>query len=275
MPVRVAACPFDVRPGEVAANLERVLAAVEQAADAGALLLALPEKWTTSFQASYDAAILDASEAALAEVHAAAAARGLTVVGSAPGAGGAAPDPSGRPYNELHLLGAAGDLRPYRKRMLFSPTGEGRQVARGDGLPLAVDTPAGRVLGIICYDLRFPEVVREALYQQADLLVCVAQWPWPRVPLFELLTRARAAENQLWTLSCNRAGEAALDGRQALRFPGSALLCGPLGEVEARVDDGGLLVAEMDFAVSAEIRRTVPLKRDLERAGLWPKRGQE
>jgi len=271
---RVAAYPFDVRPGEVAANLERVLAAVEAAAEAGAALLALPEKWTTSFRADYPAAMLEASEAALAAVHAAAAARDLTVVGSAPGASGAAAHPSGRPYNELHLLGAAGDLRPYRKRMLFSPTGEGRQVARGDGMPVAIDTPAGRVLGVVCYDLRFPEIVREAIYQQADLLVCVAQWPYPRVPLFELMTRARAAENQLWALSCNRAGVASLDGRQALRFPGSALLCGPLGEVAARSDDGELLVADADFGVSAEIRRTVPIRRDLQRAGLWPSEGQ-
>ena len=274
MTVRLAACPFDVRPGEIAANLERVLQAVEEAAAAGALLLALPEKWTTSFQASYEAAQIAASEEALATVHAAAAARGLTVIGSAPGAAGAGPDASGRPYNELHLLGAAGDLRPYRKRMLFSPTGEGRQVARGDGLPVAVDTPAGRVLGVVCYDLRFPEIVREALYQEVDLLVCVAQWPFPRVPLFDLLTRARAAENQVWTLSCNRAGVAALDGRVALRFPGSALLADPLGEVAARVDDGGLLIADADFGKSAEVRRTVPLRRDLERAGLWPLRGQ-
>lgn len=271
MTVRLAACPFDVRPGEVARNLARALAAVEEAAAAGALLLALPEKWTTSFLPGYTPELLAATEQALAAVHAAAAARGLTVIGSAPGGS----SPEGRPYNELHLLGAAGDLRPYRKRMLFSATGEGRQVARGDGLPQVVETPAGRVLGVICYDLRFPEIVREALYQQADLLVCVAQWPYPRVPLFELLSRARAAENQLWGLSCNRAGEAALDGHAPMRFPGSALLCGPLGEVAARVDDGTLLVADADFGMSTEVRVKVPIRRDLERANLWPTREQK
>lgn len=270
MTVRLAACPFDVRPGEVTLNLQRALRAVEEAADAGAALLALPEKWTTSFLPGYTPEMVAASEDALQSLHQAALARALTVVGSAPGGEGA----QGRPYNELHFLGAAGNLRPYRKRMLFTATGEGRQVARGDGLPQVVETPVGRVLGVICYDLRFPEIVREALYQQADLLVCVAQWPSPRVPLFELMTRARAAENQLFALSCNRAGEAPLDGHQALRFPGSALLCEPLGEVVARVDDGTLLVADADFGMSAEVRAKVPIRRDLQRAQLWPERGQ-
>lgn len=270
MPVRLAAYPFDVRPGEVERNLEQALSAVQQAAEAGAQLLALPEKWTTSFLQSYAAALVVASEEALLEVHRAAEAVALTVVGSAPGGVGR----NGLPYNELHFLGAAGNLRPYRKRMLFSATGEGRQVARGDGLPQAVDTPAGRVLALVCYDLRFPEIAREALYQQADLLVCVAQWPWPRVALFDLLSQARAAENQLFVLSCNRAGEAALDGRNPMRFPGSALVCGPLGEVQARVDDGTLLLTDVDFGTSTEVRSKVPIRRDLERAGLWPSREQ-
>jgi predicted amidohydrolase len=270
MPVRLAAYPFDVRPSEVESNLKQALSAVQQAAEAGAQLLALPEKWTTSFLPSYDAGLVEASEAALAEVHEAAINVGLIVIGSAPGGAGA----DGRPYNELHFLGAAGNLRPYRKRMLFSATGEGRQVARGQQLPQAVDTPIGRVLGVICYDLRFPEITREALYQQADLLVCVAQWPWPRVHLFDLMSQARAAENQLFVLSCNRAGEAALDGRNPMRFPGSAVVCGPLGEVQARVDDGELLLTDVDFGTSTEVRSKVPIRRDLERAGLWPSREQ-
>ena len=260
---KVAAFPFDVRPGEVEVNLQAVLEAVERAAAAGAGLLALPEKWTTSFLASYGDAIREDSEKALGTVHRLAASLGIAVIGSAPGGGG------DKPANELHVLGAAGDLRPYRKRMLFSPTGEGRQVERGEGLPVAVETPVGRVLGVICYDLRFPEVCREAMYQEADLLVCVAQWPWPRVPVFELMSRARAAENQLWTLSCNRAGEAALDGKEPMRFPGMALAIDPLGEVVARVDDGGLLLAELDLEQAAKVRRGVPLARDLRKAGLW------
>jgi predicted amidohydrolase len=262
---KIAAFPFDVRPGEVEANRKTVLEAVEQAGGRGAEVLVLPEKWTTSFLDSYSDAIRVASEQALEEVHAVAARLDLTVIGSAPGGDGA------KPANELHFLGASGSLRPYRKRMLFSPTGEGRQVERGQTLPVAVQTPIGKVVGVVCYDLRFPEICRPALHEQADLFLCCAQWPWPRVPVFELMSRARAAENQVWTVSCNRAGEASLGGRgDAMKFPGMALVIDPLGNVEARTDDGSLLIAEVDLASAAKVRKGVPLLRDLERAGFRP-----
>ena len=261
---RLAALPFDLRPGEVAINLSVVLEAVDRSIAAGVQLLVLPEKWTTSFLSQFSEAIREESEAALLTVHHRAEKGGLVVVGSAPGGQGE------KPSNELHFLGAAGNLRPYRKRMLFSPTGEGRQVERGETQPLAVETPFGKVIGVICYDLRFPEICREAMYQEADLLICCAQWPWPRVPVFELMSQARAAENQIWTLSCNRAGEASLGSGDLMRFPGSALVIDPLGEVHDRIDDGRLLIAEIDLEVAAKVRRNVPLARDLKKAGLWP-----
>jgi predicted amidohydrolase len=265
--IRVAALPFDVRPGEVGANLAAVLAGVDAAAAAGARLLCLPEKWTTSFLPSYDRALRAVSEEALAAVHARALERGIVVVGSAPGGGNAR-----KPANQAHVLGPSGDRRPYEKRMLFSPTGEGRQVARGSGLPPTLRVAGvGKVCVLICYDLRFPEVTRAAFHGGADLMCVPAQWPAPRAGVWELLARARAAENQQWVLSCNRAGKASLgDGRPAMEFPGTALLVNPYGVVTSRVDDGSLMLGEVDLAVADEARKKVPCARDLKRAGLWP-----
>ncbi len=265
--ILLAALPFDVRPARVAANLARALAGVDAASDAGARLLCLPEKWTTSFLPAYDRAAREASEAALVEVHARATERGLIVIGSAPGGGSAR-----KPANQVHVLGPGGDRRPYEKRMLFSPTGEGRQVARGAGLPPTLSLKGiGRVCTLVCYDLRFPEVTRAALHGNADLLCAPAQWPTPRAEVWELLCRARAAENQQWLLSCNRAGRASLGpGRPVMEFPGAALLCDPLGRVAALSEKGEMLLAEADFAIAEEVRKKVPCARDLKRAGLWP-----
>lgn len=261
---KVAALPFDVRPGEVGLNLAVVQSAIEAAHAAQVGLLCLPEKWTTSFLPSYAAADLEASEAALQAVHKQAEAAQLTVVGSAPAGKG----PNGKPYNQVHFLGAGGMRRPYAKRALFSPTGEGRQVARGEGLPPTLETPVGTVCALICYDLRFPEITRTAFYEQADFMLVPAQWPHPRTAIWELLCQARAAENQQWLLSCNRAGVAGLDGKHAMDFPGSALLVDAYGEVHARRDDGELLVAEADLERSAGCRKRVPCLRDLRMAGL-------
>lgn len=265
--VLLAAFPFDVRPARVAANRDRALEGVEAAAAAGARLLCLPEKWTTSFRPGYDRAARAASEDALAAVHARALELGVVVIGSAPGGGTAR-----KPANQVHVLGPGGDRRPYEKVMLFSPTGEGRQVARGRRLPPTLALPGiGRVCALVCYDLRFPEITRAALHGGADLLCVPAQWPSARAEVWELLTRARAAENQQWTLSCNRAGRASLGaGRPAMDFPGAALLCDPLGRVAARSERGEMLLAEADFDLVREVRKKVPCARDLKRAGLWP-----
>ncbi len=263
----VAALPFDVRPDAPERNVERALAGVDAASDAGARLLCLPEKWTTSFRPHYDHNARKASESALAAVHARALARGVVVVGSAPGGGTAR-----KPANQVHVLGPGGDRRPYEKLMLFSPTGEARQVARGTILPPVLQLAGiGKVCVVVCYDLRFPEVTRAAMHGGADLLLAPAQWPTPRAEVWELLTRARAAENQQWVLSCNRAGRASLgDGRPAMEFPGTAILCDPFGRVSARSRGGRLLVAEIDWELARDVRKQVPCARDLKRAGLWP-----
>ena len=264
MIIKVAAFPFDVRPAQVETNLQQVLNAVGDCAESGVQLLVLPEKWTTSFLVEYSAEIRAKSEEALLQVHQAAAAADLIVVGSAPGGDG------DKPANVAHVIGAAGDFRPYAKRMLFSPTGEGRQVERGKTQPVIVETAIGRIMPIICYDLRFPEICREALYQQADILVCCAQWPTPRAHAFELLSCARAVENQLFTISCNRSGEAALDGKRPMHFPESALVADSLGKIHARCDDGSLLITEIDLESAEKVRTQVPISRDLRKAGLWP-----
>lgn len=268
-PFRVAALPFDVRPGEVEHNAAVARAGLEEAADAGARLLLLPEKWTTSFLPSYPDDLLARSAAAVAELHAAARDLGVHVLGSV-----ADPEPGrDRPLNRVVVLGGERVLRPWAKRVLFSPTGEGRQVARGDGAPRAFHLDGvGRVLALVCYELRFPELTREAFLQDCALLCVPAQWPTPRAAAWELLLRARACEDQVFVLGCNRAGRAELEPGRPLEFPGSAALCDPFGDEVARTDDGLLLVAELDPARRTAAQRALPLRRDLERAGLAPGR---
>jgi len=57
-----------------------------------------------------------------------------------------------------------------------------------------------------------------------------------------------------------------------MEFPGLALCVDPLGEISARIDDGSLLVCEVDYAQAQKARRSVPLARDLQKAGLWPEK---
>ena len=73
-------------------------------------------------------------------------------------AGGFVESDDGRLYNSAVLVGGDGVLVHYRKLHLFSA--EHEVFSPGDlGLPV-FDLPWGRVGLCICYDLRFPEVVR-------------------------------------------------------------------------------------------------------------------
>ncbi|WP_333763778.1 nitrilase-related carbon-nitrogen hydrolase [Streptomyces sp. IBSBF 2390] len=74
----------------------------------------------------------------------------------------------------------------------------------------------------ICYDLRFPELfpelVRGLLDAGAELVVAPAAWPAARLAHFQLLTRTRVLEEQVFLLACCATGTHG-DMRSAARPP--------------------------------------------------------
>ncbi len=80
--------------------------------------------------------------------------------------------------------------------------------------------------GIVCYDLRFPELSRMLSLAGARLLVVPAEWPEPRLELFRALVRARAAEAQIFVAGCNLGGE-----HLGVRFGGGGTVAHPSGRL--------------------------------------------
>ena len=60
---------------------------------------------------------------------------------------------------------------------------------------------------IICYDLRFTEIIRPLALEGAQMLHIVAEWPSARTLHWKSLQVARAIENQMYVISSNRVGE--------------------------------------------------------------------
>lgn len=56
---------------------------------------------------------------------------------------------------------------------------------------------------IICYDLRFPELVRTLAMQGIQILFVPARWPKKRDDAWSSLLKARAIENQIFVVGCN------------------------------------------------------------------------
>jgi predicted amidohydrolase len=64
-----------------------------------------------------------------------------------------------------------------------------------------------RVGVLICYDLRFPEAARICALEGADLIALPTNWPVGVQFHPGIFAPARAAENHVYLLACDRVGE--------------------------------------------------------------------
>lgn len=260
--MRIAALQFDVRRGDVAANLARVRRGLERARAGEVELVLLPEMWPTSFPES--GADLETELArtndALGELARCSRELGLAVGGSsfARARAGEAP------RNRLTLFERGERVLEYDKVHLFSPTAETEVFSAGDAPPATVDVRGARVSGLVCYDLRFPDLWHRPFAANVELLLVPAQWPKPRDAHFKALVAGVAAANQCFVLACNRTGRETVGRRElVLDFPGNSLVAAPSGEILAEGHgDDGLLVADVDLELARELKRRVPVAKD-------------
>lgn len=111
---------------------------------------------------------------------------------------------------------------------------------------------------IICYDLRFPELIRTLTLQGVDLLFVVAQWPDKRTMHLETLARARAIENQMFLALCNSVGAAG-----NTRCGGHSAIIDPWGEYLAIAGEQEEIISgQADFSVIAGIRNSINVFQD-------------
>ena len=112
-----------------------------------------------------------------------------------------------------------------------------------------------RVAPFVCYDLRFPEIFREA---RADVYCIGANWPAARAEHWNVLLRARAIENQAYVIGVNRCG-----ADPFLAYDGGSLIVGPRGEILADAGrDEQLVGANMDVEDLYCYREEFPALKD-------------
>jgi predicted amidohydrolase len=174
-------------------------------------------------------------------------------------------------YNSVAVFGAEGELPAwYRKLHLFRM---GRSVEGAVGGPdeAAVFSAGTAVVGVeiggmrhglsVCYDLRFAELYRRLRAEAdaggcgAEVLVNVTAWPAVRAGHWDVLTRARAVENQAWFVGVGRVGQDA-----GIAMAGRSRVVSPMGEVvaEGSADRAELIVAEIDAAAVSAFRALLP-----------------
>ena len=126
-------------------------------------------------------------------------------------------------YNSCVLLGPAGIVGVYRKIHL-PYLGVDRFVTQGREAMRVYDIGCMRVGLHICYDGSFPEAVRVLMLQGADLIVLPTNWPPGADTFAEYLPNARALENHVYYMAVNRVGE-----ERGFQFIGTSKFCLPSG----------------------------------------------
>ena len=239
--LRVAAVQMISGP-DVAGNLATAGRLIAEAAARGAQLVVLPEYFPLIGASDADrlAARERVGEGPIQDFLADAARRhGIWLVG------GSIPtdaDDSAKLRNTCLVFDAAGrQVARYDKIHLFGfARGEERYdeaaTIEGGDLPVAFDTPWGRVGLGICYDLRFPELFRTlGALGQLDLLVLPAAFTETTGRAhWELLLRARAVENQCYVVAAAQGGQHP-NGRVT---HGNSMVVDPWGDILARLDKG-------------------------------------
>lgn len=257
-PVTISLVQMDCKRGEPERNFAYAAEAIAEAARRGSDLALLPELWSTAYALEAAPALASplahgpSEEGWFARLAALAAHHGLYVGGSMLEA------KEGRYYNCFALYGPDGALcAAYRKVHLFRLMDEEKYLAPGEQR-VCLDLPWGKTGLAICYDLRFPELLRSYALTGARLLLIPAEWPHPRREHWRTLLRARAIENQCFVAACNRVGTTG-----AASFFGASAVIDPWGETLVEAGEvETLLTVTIDTTLVDEVRRRIPVFED-------------
>ena len=164
-------------------------------------------------------------------------------------------------YNTAVLVGPEGYIGKYRKMHLptHSVFEEKRYFRQGYETPV-FETQIGRIGLMICYDVFFPEVSRALKLNGAQLIVCISASPAVRRKFFEILTAARAIENNVFLAYVNLVGI-----EDGLQFWGGSRIISPSGSIiaKAKYDEEDFVVGEIDLKDVRHVAAFVPTIRDL------------
>lgn len=248
----IAAAQYETAVGGLDVNLERAVAAIDRAAEAGARLVVLPEYGLSGFSLDWCRA-------------------------GAPGGGTTLPDTRldrlARHAQQRSLSVVIGELERSEHGLHSSSftLAEGRVIAAYRKIQTTVaEEEAGIVAGerrstctslpgvpvpvaaMVCFEHGFPELALALARDGAGLLVISSAIRDGFQYLRDLRTRARAQDNGAYVIAANTVGGG---------YCGESLIVDPRGEVLARAsaEHADVVVAELDPGLIAQQRQREPV----------------
>lgn len=216
--LKVTGLQIDIAWGDVRTNILR--AGKLMAENPGSDLYVLPEMWSTGFATKPDGIAQNVEDnEALEWMRQTARQQRCAICGSL-----AVRLPDGT-YRNRHFFIDGRHLCEtfYDKHHLFTYGGENNHYTAGQEHTI-VDYEGFRILLLTCYDLRFPCWSRYSDDCNYDMIVVVANWPQSRQSAWQILTRARAIENQAYLVGVNRVGD-----DEYSHYVGASCVIDPIG----------------------------------------------
>ncbi|EPY12364.1 Carbon-nitrogen hydrolase [Paenibacillus sp. cl6col] len=257
----VCAIQMDVAIGEPDKNMENVIQWIGKAMerDSKPDVIVLPEMWNTGYALERIHEIADVNGQQTKQMLTMLAARyGVNIVG-----GSVSVREGDQIYNRVYAANRNGDIvGAYDKVHLFQLMDE--HVYLSSGNALGTFTLDGVKCGvIICYDLRFPEWTRTMALQGTEVLFVPAEWPHPRLHHWKTLLTARAIENQMYVVACNRVGTSKGASGQETAFFGHSAIIDPWGDTLASSGEQEAFVqAPISLSLVQEVRGRIPVFAD-------------
>jgi len=159
---------------------------------------------------------------------------------------------NGKLFNSVKVFDRGREVLSRPKVKLFLPGGEGEHFTAGSLEELKVaETSVGVLAPVICFELRFYEVLKRLKELGGEVFPVPAQWGRARREHWEVLLKARAVELQRFFVGANGTGEMA----------GSSAIVDPWGRVLAQAKDSlGVIEGEVNLSVIAQVEKKLPLE---------------
>lgn len=263
--MKVALCQMN-SGDDVSANRKQAGELLDEAAEGGADLAALPEVWTYMGSARRHREVAEPVPGPTSEWLAyTARRRSMWILGGSILEAG----DDGAVFNTSLLFDRNGELAArYRKIHLFDvdlpgqpPIRESFTYTPGEQIVTA-ETEFGRAGLSICYDVRFPELYRALVTRGAEVVFIPSAFTYETgKDHWDVLVRARAIESQAFVLAPAQWGTWG-PPEQNRRCFGNSLAVDPWGRVVTRAPDGvSVAFADLDLGEVRRVRERLPALR--------------
>ena len=252
--MQIIAVQMNMAWQDKSANHARLAELLDTAQIESGALVIVPEMYETGFCMDLDAVAQSQNREGESFLRELARKHDAAVMG-----GVAGPIDDGVSSNQAVAFAPDGtELVRYQKMQPFTVSGEDRYFPAGSSHRL-FQWQGITIAPYICYDLRFPEIFRQAIKDGAELITVIACWPAVRSEHWVRLLQARAIENLACVVGVNRCGE-----EPNLVFDGRSAAFDHMGDClfEANGSEQ-VLSTRIDIEATRRWRRKFPPLRDI------------